>query len=458
VARVLIADDQPDILTALRLLLKAEKHQSVVARSPREVLERIPTDPIDALLLDLNYARGTTSGQEGLDLLTKIKEQRPDLPVIVMTAWASIDLAVEAVRRGARDFVQKPWDNERLLATLRTQLELTRALRSERHLKAEHRLLLADRRVALVAQSAAMQPVLELIERVGPAVATVLITGEHGTGKGIIARAIHAHSLRSSRPLLTVNMGALGEHLFESELFGHVAGAFTDARFPREGRFELADEGTLFLDEIGNLPRGLQAKLLRVIETGEFERVGSSQTERVDVRLIAATNADLVSQVREGVFREDLYYRLNTIEIRLPPLRERREDIVPLAEYFLATHAQRYESSHLFFSAEAVDALCRYNWPGNVRQLEHSVERSALVARGDAITAGDLGLGVSYAGESCLEEMTLEEVEQVLIRKALARAEGNVTGAALALGLSRSALYRRLSKYGFFGEVRGICQ
>jgi DNA-binding NtrC family response regulator len=455
--RILIADDQVDILTALRLLLKSEGFEVVAARSPREVSECLPRDRYDLLLLDMNYARDTSSGAEGLELIERIHSLAPDVPIVVMTAWATIDLAVEAVRRGARDFLQKPWDNRRLLATLRTQLELNRALANEERLEKENRLLGSSTRPALIAQSSAMQAILELIERVGPSDANVLVTGEHGTGKGVIARDLHARSHRRGRPLLTVNVGALAEGLFESELFGHVAGAFTDARSAREGRFALADGGTLFLDEIGNLPHGLQAKLLQAIETGEFESVGSSLTRRVDVRLLAATNAELAAKVRAGTFREDLYYRLNTVELRLPPLRERREDIVPLAEHFLAAHAARYGRGELCLSPDAVDALRRHLWPGNVRQLEHCVERAVLLARGDEIAAADLGLSAPRGGSGSLDEMTLEEVEQALIRKALARSSGKVGEAAAALGLSRSALYRRLVKYGFAREESGVC-
>lgn len=455
--RILIADDQPDVLTALRLLLKSAGFETQVARSPAAVRSSLAAERFDAVLLDMNYGRDTTSGEEGLQLVTQVKEAWPGLPLIVMTAWGTIDLAVEAVRRGASDFLQKPWNNERLLATLRTQLELCRALDGQRRLQAENRALGASARVPIVAAGSAMQSVLELVQRVGRSDANVLITGEHGTGKGVIARELHARSRRGERPLFTVNIGALPEALFESELFGHVAGAYTDARQSREGRFELADGATLFLDEIGNLPFSLQPKLLRAIETGEFEPVGSSETRRVDVRLLAATNADLGARVLDKTFREDLYYRLNTVEIHLPPLRDRREDIVPLAEHFLGHHAARYERTELMFSAAARDALLGYYWPGNVRQLEHCVERAVLLARGKTILPVDLALSTRNTASGSLDEMTLEEVEQALIRKALARAGGKVSEAAAALGLSRSALYRRLEKYGFAREDAGVC-
>ncbi len=454
--RILIADDQADVLMALRLLLKSEGFEVAVARSPAEVLQVLPSERCDLVLVDMNYARDTTSGAEGLELIERIRQISPETATVVMTAWGTIDLAVEAVRRGARDFVQKPWDNRRLLATLRTQLEFSRALASEQLLENENRLLGARAPTMLVAQSPAMRAILEMVERIGPSDANVLITGAHGTGKGVIAREVHARSRRAGRPLLTVNVGALAEGLFESELFGHVAGAFTDARAPREGRFALADGGTLFLDEIGNLPHGLQAKLLRAIETGEFESVGSSLTRRVNVRLLAATNAELAAGVLAGTFREDLYYRLNTVELRLPPLRERREDIVPLAEHFLATNVDRYGRAGLSLSLAAMETLRQYSWPGNVRQLEHSIERAVLLVRGAAIEPADLGLNTPHSGSISLDDMTLEEVEQALIRKALARSAGKVGDAAAALGLSRSALYRRLVKYGFAREESGV--
>src|SRR5712671_270711 len=338
-SRILIADDQADVLTALRLLLKGENDDIVTASSPAVVLKIVESQDFDLVLIDLNYARDTTSGSEGLDLLTRIRTIDATLPVVVMTAWGSVDLAVEAMRRGARDFIQKPWDNARLLAVLRTQIELAQALRRGQRLEAENLTLRDDSAAAklpqIVAESPAMKSVLNVVRRIGPADANVLITGENGTGKEVIARSLHAVSNRSGKPLVSVNAGALAESLFESELFGHVRGAFTDAKNDRIGRFELADGGTLFLDEISNVPLNLQAKLLRALEVGEIERVGSSRTKRVDARVISATNANLGEEVAGGKFREDLLFRLNTIEINLPPLRERREDIPALAVHFL---------------------------------------------------------------------------------------------------------------------------
>jgi DNA-binding NtrC family response regulator len=445
--RVLVADDQPDIREALRLLLKGEGFEIETVASPAAVISAIEAREFDGLLMDLNYARDTTSGQEGLDLLSNIRAKDSSLPVIVMTAWGSLELAVEAMRRGAKDFVQKPWENVRLLAILKTQIELSQALRKGHRLEAENRLLRADGRPVMIAESAAMRPVMDLIARVGPADANVLITGEHGTGKEVVARTLYALSSRSGRPLVTVNAGGLPEGVFESELFGHVKGAFTDAKSDRVGRFELADGGTLLLDEIANVPMNLQAKLLRALESGEIERVGSSTTRRVDVRVISATNADVAAEVAGGRFREDLLFRLNTIEIHLPPLRERKEDLSPLAHHFLRQSAQRYRKQLEGFEPVALQVLLDHPWPGNIRELDHSIERAVLMAEGPTIRASDLGLRPAREAALRLDEMSIEDVERVLIQKALARSAGNVSHASKALGLSRSALYRRLQKY-----------
>src|SRR5450631_2204916 len=383
--RILIADDQPDVLEALRLLLKRDGCKTDSVESPQQALQAVENHEYDLAIVDLNYSRDTTSGQEGLDLLAKIQGVDSMLPVVVMTAWGSVDLAVEAMRRGARDFIQKPWDNARLSAILSTQIELGRALRKGQILEAENRLLRSEQFPSLIAQSAAMQPVLEMISRVAPSDANVLITGENGTGKGLVAQALHALSPRSSHSMITVNMGGLSEGIFESELFGHVKGAFTDAKTDRAGRFELADESTLFMDEIANVPMNQQAKLLRMIETGEFERVGSSKTSHVNVRIVSATNANPHEEVAAGRFRQDLLFRLNTIEIPLPPLRERREDIMLLANNFLRQHAKRYRKNMTAFDEAARDLLIQHQFPGNVRELDHVVERAVLMAQGQQV-------------------------------------------------------------------------
>ena len=446
--RILIADDQLDILEALRLLLKAEGYQTELATSPGAVLAALETKEFDLLVMDLNYTRDTTSGQEGLDLLTRIQTIDATLPIVVMTAWGSVDLAVEAIRRGAKDFLQKPWDNARMMTIVKTQIELSRALRAGQRLEAENKLLRNDRLPTMIAESPQMKPVLELIERVGPSDANVLITGEPGTGKEVVAQTLYAISGRASKPMVTVNAGGLAEGIFESELFGHVKGAFTDAKMDRVGRFELADGGTLFLDEIANVPMNLQAKMLRVLETGEMERVGSSKTRRVDVRIISATNANLADEVANGRFRQDLLFRLNTIEIHLPPLRERKDDIPLLANHFLGVHARRYRKAIAGFDGAAMQALIDNPWQGNVRELNHVVERSVLMAQDRFVKPSDLALRMGSQASAKLEEMSLEDVEAFLIKKALARYDGNVSQAANTLGLSRSALYRRLQRYG----------
>ncbi len=429
VPRVLVADDDPDVLAALKLLVKAEGFEVETAASPAQALSALEARDFDVALLDLNYARDTTSGREGLELIERLRALDATLPVVVMTAWGSVDGAVAAVRRGARDYVQKPWDNARLLQTLRTQVELGRALRVGQRLEHENRLLRREGMPEMIAGSPVMRPVLDLLARVGPSDANVLVTGEHGTGKELVARIVHASSPRSGRALVTVNVGGLAEGVFESELFGHMKGAFTGANADRVGRFELADGGTLFLDEIANVPLAQQARLLRVLQTGEFERVGSSRTRAVSVRLVSATNTDLHAEVAGGRFREDLLFRINTVEVHLPALRERREDLPALAAHFLKRHAQRYRKPVETLDPEALRALLAHPWPGNVRELDHVLERAVLMARGTTLEAGDLGLRAPAGGGATLEQMTLDEVER-------------------ALGLSRSALYRRLERHG----------
>jgi DNA-binding NtrC family response regulator len=446
--RVLVADDQPDILQALGLLLKSEGFVVETTSSPGGGLATLELKDFDVLLMDLNYTRDTTSGREGFDLLTRIHLLEASLPVVVMTAYGSVEGAVEAMRRGARDYLEKPWDNNRLVAILKTQIELGRALRQSQRLENENRTLRRDGLPDLVAESPAMRQVAKLMTRVAPSDANALILGEHGVGKEIAARWIHSASTRASRPMITVNVGGLSEGVFESELFGHLRGAFTDAKSDRMGRFELADGSTLLLDEIANISQGQQAKLLRVLNTGELERVGSSKTRKVDVRVLSATNVDPRTEVAAGRFREDLLYRLNTVEILIPPLRDRREDIPLLAASFLHHHAGRYRKALGGFRPDAMEALLRYSWPGNVRELDHSIERAVLLADGAEVTVADLALNPPGETSARLDQLTLEEVEKLLVQKALARTGGNVTDAAKALGISRSAMYRRLERYG----------
>jgi DNA-binding NtrC family response regulator len=447
-SRILIADDQRDVLGALKLLLKGEPFEVETASSPAAVLSALGKAPFDALLIDLNYTRDTTSGREGLELLRAVRQLESELPVIVMTAWGTIGVAVAAMREGASDFIEKPWDNQRLLSVLRTQVELGRALRTARRLQAEKELLLSGRG-DFIAESAAMQPVLQLVARIAASDANILITGEAGVGKGELARLIHERSARRERAFISVNMGGIADSIFESEMFGHVRGAFTDARTDRIGRFELADGGTLFLDEVACLPYNQQGKLLRVLESGDYEPVGSSRTRHANVRVISATNGNLRAMIADNVFRDDLMFRLNTVEIELPPLRERRDDILLLAARFLTVYSQKYGREPGGFARDAAQALLKYSWPGNVRELSHVVERAVLIGGGAQIQTADLMLARrGEGGPARLEQLTLDEAEEMMIRNALERCGGNVQAAAEHLGLSRSALYRRMEKYG----------
>jgi DNA-binding NtrC family response regulator len=448
-AKILICDDQPEILDAIKLVCSAEGMDCTTVDSPDAVLPKLTEEEFDLLLMDMNYHQERTGGQEGLNLLRDAHQADPSLPIVVMTAWGSIPLAVQAVQLGAKDFLQKPWENERLLSIVRNQIELRNALRGKERLEAENSVLRSAQAHSneFVALSPGMQEVKRIIEQIAPSDANVLITGENGTGKGVVARMLHQLSRRAQQPLISVNMGGIPETLFESEMFGHVKGAFTDARADRTGRFELADGGTLFLDEIAKLTGSQQAKILRVLETGEFERVGSSKTKRADVRVLSATNADLVSEIEAGRFREDLYFRLNTIQVHLPALRDRVDDIPALVQFFLEELTARYRKKGVEVTSDALQALRRYSWPGNIRELRHVMERAVLLARSSAIQPTDLGLQAAATRANVLEDMDLESMEAHLIKKALDRHDGNAVSAAKALGLSRSAFYRRLQKY-----------
>jgi DNA-binding NtrC family response regulator len=453
--RILVADDQREVREALRLLFKAEGVDAVSVDSPRAALDALKKERFDAALIDLNYARDTTSGAEGIELLRDIRKLDADFPVIVMTAWGSIDLAVEAMRLGAGDFIEKPWDNQRLMSVIRNQLALADSRGEAARLKRENEILRGEGEEPFIAESAAMKSVLAQLDRVAPTDANVLILGENGTGKGVVARRLHARSQRAGRPLVKVNMGGIPESVFEAEMFGHVRGAFTDAKSDRIGRFELADGGSLFMDEIANIPLAQQPKLLRVLEDGELERVGSSRTLRVDVRLISATNADLNAEIARGAFRRDLLFRLNTVELKLPPLRERDEDIALLAESFLAHFRKRYQRDALRFAPSALQALRGYGWPGNVRELSHVIERAVLMLDGDTVDDAALNLKPeathALSGAAALAasgSMTVDEAEEQLVRQALERTGGNIQRAATLLGLSRPSLYRRMEKYG----------
>jgi DNA-binding NtrC family response regulator len=451
--RILIADDQADVLDALGLLLRDEGYDVTPARSPAEALGRIEAVDFDLAILDLNYTRDTTSGQEGYDLMERLRTLDPTLPVLVMTAWSSVPGAVEAMRRGARDYIEKPWDDEKLLAAVRTQIELRRAVRRSQRLQEANARLQRGATPAFIGESPAIREIRRTIDRIAPSDASVLITGEHGTGKEVVAAWVHALSDRRARPLVTMNAGGLAEGIAESELFGHVKGAFTDARADRIGCFEMADEGTLFLDEIANMPVRLQAKLLRALQTGEVQRVGSSRLRYVNVRVLSATNADVEAEMAAGRFREDLLYRLNTVVIHVPPLRDRREDVEPLARHFLAHYAARYRKPIAAFDADAVAVLRAHPWPGNVRELAHTVERAVLMsdATATSLAVRHLGVAAPRGGATPPDQLSLEEAERVFIEKVVARHNGDVRLAARQLGMSRSALYRRLQQYGVRG-------
>ena len=445
---ILIADDQADVREALRLLLKAEGIASMGVADPAAALAEVRRREFACALIDGNYSRDTTSGEEGLALLDALRQTVPELPVVMMTAWGNVPLTVAAMRRGAADFVEKPWDNARLVSVLRAQIALADGARRQRRLEAENALLRGEAGEEFIAESPAMRRVLALIERIAPSDANVLVLGENGTGKGVVAQRLHQRSPRAARSLVKVNMGGIAESVFESEMFGHVRGAYTDAKSERIGRFELADGGTLFLDEVGNVPAAQQPKLLRVLEDGEFERLGSSRTQQTDVRLVSATNADLQAEVAAGRFRKDLLYRLNTLEVRLPPLRERAEDILPLARSFLARNAQRHGRDGLRLAPSAERALAAWRWPGNVRELQHLMERAALLAEHDEVGAAVLGIGDAAPPPAAdLDGMTLEQAEAHLVQRALARHDGNLQRAADALGITRQSLYRRLDKH-----------
>ena len=449
--RILIADDQQDVIDALKLLLSDDGYEVTAARSSAEALDRLEASDFDLAILDLNYTRDTTSGQEGFDLMERIRALDPTLPVLVMTAWSSVAGAVEAMRRGARDYIEKPWDDDKLLAAVRTQVELRRAVRRNQRLQAANQRLQRGTTPPFVGTAPAIVEIRRTIERVAPSDASVLITGEHGTGKEVVAAWLYAYSERRNKPLVTMNAGGLAEGIAESELFGHVKGAFTDARVDRIGCFEMADEGTLFLDEIANMPMRLQAKLLRVLQTGEFARVGSSRVRYVNVRMLSATNADLHAEIAAGRFREDLLYRLNTVLVHLPALRERAGDIEPLAQHFLGVYSARYRKPLAAFDPDAMTAMRAHRWPGNVRELGHAVERAVLMSESSAtsIAARNLHLEPGSASvPSHTEVSSLEDAERAFIEKVLARHNGDVRLAAEQLGMSRSALYRRLQQYG----------
>jgi DNA-binding NtrC family response regulator len=455
---ILVVDDNQAVLEALRLLFKLQGWRVVGLNDPSRVTQAAQLEDAQLVLLDMNFTRDTTSGAEGMAALAALRQYDAGLSVVMMTAWGTVERAVEAMKLGAADYITKPWENDRLVAICRAQLELRRVRRQNQLLVEQNRLMRAELDAEydfarIVGHAPGMVEALRLCADVAPSEATVLVTGPPGTGKELVAHAIHHNSPRRAKPFVKVHVGALPEGLFERELFGHVRGAFTDAREDRPGRFDVADGGTLFLDEIGTLGPAQQVKLLRVLQEGEFEPLGSTRTRKVDVRIVSATNVDLKAEIAAGRFREDLYYRLNVVEIRSPPLCERPEDVPLLARRFLVDFARKNRKPVVGFTEEAERALAAYAWPGNVRELENVLERAVILCRGSHIGAGELPLGApppptAQPSLSNLGEFTLEELERAMVQRALDEHGGNISRAATALGLSRAALYRRLEKFG----------
>ncbi len=443
-ATILVIDDDRDVLTAARMLLKQHFELVLTTDDPAAIPDVMAAERVDVFLLDMNFAIGHNTGEEGLHWLRQILTQDADAVVVLMTAFGDLNTAVRAMREGASDFVLKPWQNDKLVATLGVAASLRRSRSTVAALS------IPPPATDLIAESAAMQDVLRMVERVAPTDANVLVRGENGTGKEVIAQALHRLSTRAGKPLVAVDLGAVAESLFESELFGHRKGSFTDASSDRAGRFQAADGGTLFLDEVGNLPPASQTKLLRVLESREVTPLGSDRPVPIDVRLTAATNRPLEDMVGRGEFREDLLYRLNTIELRLPPLRERRDDILPLARHFAGIHARKYQRNDITLADDAQAALTAHDWPGNVRELSHAVERAVILSDGGTIGADDLELrrGASTKSAGAPASLNLEDNERRLVQQAIEEARGNVSHAAQALGITRAALYRRIEKFG----------
>lgn len=446
---VLVVDDRPDVRISARFVLEDNQYQVTEAESPTMAKELIKQHQIDLVLLDMNYSRDTTSGEEGLELLAWLTQADLGIPAIAMTAWSNVELAVKAMQLGAGDFLEKPWKNQRLLQVVAQQIKVS-GLKKQNQ-KLQQRLDNTETKSAEYQWlSPCMHQLMQQINSVASANVAILLTGDNGTGKSQLACDIHGQSQVSSGPFIAVNMGAISESLFESEMFGHTKGAFTDAKSSRIGRFELAKNGTLFLDEIANIPMSQQAKLLRVLETGEYEVLGSSQTQFTSIRLISATNGNVKQLIEKECFREDLFYRINTIEFRVPSLKERSLDIVPLAEYFIAMYCKKYTKSNVTLSSEAICALQDYHWPGNIRELSHLMERAALLCRDGILSVRDLNIKPNQHASpqsATLPMMTLESAEKQLITQALDEVSQHVPKAAKLLGLTKSSLYRRLEKY-----------
>jgi len=453
-SKILIADDDINIIASLKYILSEEYFDILAVTTPQAVLENLKNTSVDLVLLDMNFQRDTTSGEEGLQLVEAIKKLDENLPIIVMTGWATIDIAVDAMRSGAKDFIQKPWNNERIISAIKTQIKLAKIDRKLLRLSQENKLLSAqsfpESKDQIIAQSPAMQQLMSTLSDLARSDMSILLTGDNGTGKSMLASYVHKLSARAKNSFVPVNMGAIPESLFESEMFGHVKGAFTDAKESRVGRFEMAEQGTLFLDELANIPMAQQAKLLRVLEEKKYEVVGSSKSQTADVRIVSATNCDLQKAISEQQFRQDLFYRLNTIQLRVPSLNERIEDIEPLAQHFLHVFSLKYNLPIPQLSDDAVIQLQQYSWPGNIRELSHLMERLLFTCKKPSITARDLLLQETAKSAESIEDVALsmEDIEQRVLINRLKHHLGNATETAKSLGLSRSGFYRRMSKYG----------
>jgi len=451
--KILIADDDLNIIASLKYILSEENFDILAMTTPAAVVENLKRETVDLVLIDMNFQQDTTSGSEGLQLVKAIREIDNQLPIIVMTGWATIDIAVDAMRAGAKDFIQKPWNNERIISAIKTQIKLAQIDHKLLRLSQENKMLSAnaypDNKGGIIAESPAMKQLLSNLNDLAKSNMSILLTGDNGTGKSMLASYVHQCSQRAENSFVSVNMGAISESLFESEMFGHVKGAFTDAKENRIGRFEMAEQGTLFLDELANIPFAQQAKLLRVLEENKFEAVGSSKSLQADVRVISATNCDLAEAINEKSFREDLYYRLNTVQFRVPSLKERVEDIKALAVHFLQAFSVKYQLPCPELSEQAVINLQQYQWPGNIRELSHLMERVLFTCKKTTISAQDLMLETTKLNSASLDNpvLTMDEIEQQALLTRLQYHQGNATQTAKSLGLSRSGFYRRMGKY-----------
>ena len=448
---ILVVDDNKNVLSALRILLENYFQQVTLLSSPNQLTSKLRELTPDIVLLDMNFSAGINSGNEGLFWLSEIKKFNSELPVVLFTAYADIDLAVKALKEGASDFVVKPWDNARLIATLQAAYALCQSRKEVKRLPEKQGVLnreLNPEESICWGQSASMHELRRLVNKVAKTDANILITGENGTGKEVIAREIHRQSARKDEVLVTVDMGAVSETLFESELFGHVKGAFTDARADRAGKFETADGGTLFLDEIGNLSYPLQAKLLSVIQSRQVIRVGDNKSIPVNIRLVCATNRNLEQSVQNGEFREDLLYRVNTIHIEVPPLRDRKMDIAQLANFYLHKYASKYNKKSLTFTRQTILKLEDYSWPGNVRELQHAIEKAVILCDGDQLLPTEFHMKEQNSSTSKIENMSLEDAERLLIGNSILKNNGNLSSVATELGITRPTLYSKIKKYG----------